>query len=48
MGWIPDAAAIMLKYKIHRLPVADDDDKIIGMVTRTDIFTSLLTSHGGL
>lgn len=45
---VADAAALMLKYKIHRLPVADDDDKIIGVVTRTDIFTAMLNSHGAL
>lgn len=38
---VADAAAIMLKYKIHRLPVKDDAGKIVGMVTRTDIFTAL-------
>jgi len=38
---LSDAAAIMLKYKIHRLPVKDDAGKIVGMVTRTDIFTAL-------
>jgi len=38
---VADAAAVMLKYKIHRLPVKDDSERIIGMVTRTDIFTAL-------
>jgi len=37
---IADAAGIMLKYKIHRLPVVEDN-KLVGMVTRTDIFTAL-------
>lgn len=35
------AACIMLKYKVHRLPIVDDKKKCIGMVTRTDIFTAL-------
>jgi CBS domain-containing protein len=37
------AACIMLKYKVHRLPIVDNSDrkKCIGMVTRSDIFTAL-------
>ena len=35
------AACIMLKYKVHRLPIVHDNKKCIGMVTRTDIFTAL-------
>lgn len=36
-----DAAALMLKHKVHRVPVVDADAQVIGMVTRTDIFTAL-------
>jgi CBS domain-containing protein len=39
------AAAIMLKYKVHRLPIVDDNKKCIGMVTRTDIFTALTVDN---
>lgn len=41
---IGDAAALMLKYDVHRIPVTERSNgsgKIIGMVTRTDIFTAL-------
>lgn len=36
-----DAACLMLKHKIHRIPVVDKNAQVIGMVTRTDIFTAL-------
>lgn len=36
-----DAAALMLKHKVHRIPVVDSDARLLGMVTRTDIFTAL-------
>ena len=38
---VEQAAIIMLKYKVHRLPVVDDDAKIVGMITRTDVFTAM-------
>eukprot|EP00878_Enallax_costatus_P008328 GHUV01008706.1.p1 GENE.GHUV01008706.1~~GHUV01008706.1.p1 ORF type:complete len:196 (+),score=41.42 GHUV01008706.1:179-766(+) len=38
---VRDAAALMLKHKVHRIPVVDSDARVIGMVTRTDIFTAL-------
>ncbi|KAK3258106.1 hypothetical protein CYMTET_32835 [Cymbomonas tetramitiformis] len=38
---IADAAAIMLKHKIHRVPVVDDDGKVVGVCSRKDIFTAL-------
>lgn len=38
---IADAAAIMLKHKIHRIPVVDDDGKVVGVCSRKDIFTAL-------
>jgi len=39
---IGDAAALMLAKKIHRLPVTDGEGKLIGIVSRTDIFKPLL------
>jgi CBS-domain-containing membrane protein len=36
-----DAAALMLKHKVHRIPVVDNEAHVIGMVTRTDIFKAL-------
>eukprot|EP00191_Tetraselmis_sp_GSL018_P004534 CAMPEP_0177596418 /NCGR_PEP_ID=MMETSP0419_2-20121207/11048_1 /TAXON_ID=582737 /ORGANISM="Tetraselmis sp., Strain GSL018" /LENGTH=140 /DNA_ID=CAMNT_0019088281 /DNA_START=812 /DNA_END=1234 /DNA_ORIENTATION=+ len=38
---VSDAAAIMLKYGIHRLPIVDDDKRVVGIVTRTDISKAL-------
>ena len=39
---ISDAAEIMDKHKVNRLPVVDDDDKLIGIITRGDIIGSLV------
>ncbi|PKA60844.1 CBS domain-containing protein CBSX1, chloroplastic [Apostasia shenzhenica] len=36
-----DAAALMLKKKIHRIPILNDEQQVIGIVTRSDIFTAL-------
>ncbi|KAL5990152.1 hypothetical protein ACLOJK_011049 [Asimina triloba] len=36
-----DAAALMLKNKIHRIPIVNETGQVIGMVTRTDIFQAL-------
>jgi len=36
------AAGVMLQNKVHRLPVVDMADNLVGMVTRTDIFEPLL------
>jgi CBS domain-containing protein len=30
-----------LQYKIHRIPIVDDDRRVVGMVTRTDLFHAL-------
>jgi CBS domain-containing protein len=38
---VQDAAAAMLKHKVHRIPIVDDKARCIGIVTRTDIFTAL-------
>ncbi|WIA32713.1 hypothetical protein OEZ86_005899 [Tetradesmus obliquus] len=42
---VRDAAALMLKHKVHRIPVVDSQAQVIGMVTRTDIFTALEAGH---
>ena len=39
---IGEAAALMLARGIHRLPVADAEGRLIGIVSRTDIFAPLL------
>jgi CBS domain-containing protein len=38
---VADAACLMLKHKVHRIPIVDQQAKLIGIVTRTDIFTAL-------
>ncbi|XP_010933173.1 uncharacterized protein [Elaeis guineensis] len=38
-----DAAALMLKMKIHRIPILNEKQRVVGMVTRTDIFQALET-----
>ncbi|KAF6253089.1 hypothetical protein COO60DRAFT_1549247 [Scenedesmus sp. NREL 46B-D3] len=37
---VRDAAALLLKHKVHRVPIVDADARVVGMVTRTDIFTA--------
>jgi CBS domain-containing protein len=39
---IGEAAALMLARGIHRLPVVDGEGRLIGIVSRTDIFAPLL------
>jgi len=39
---ISDAAEIMDKHKVNRLPVVDNDDKLIGIITRGDIIGALV------
>ncbi|XP_058101275.1 uncharacterized protein LOC131245684 [Magnolia sinica] len=36
-----DAAALMLKMKIHRIPIVNEGGQVVGIVTRTDIFKAL-------
>ncbi|CAM6115735.1 unnamed protein product [Calypogeia fissa] len=38
---VQDAAALMLKNKVHRIPVVNSSLQVVGIVTRTDIFTAL-------
>jgi CBS domain-containing protein len=38
---VSDAAGLMLKHKVHRLPVVSESGELVGMVSRTDIFTAL-------
>jgi CBS domain-containing protein len=39
---ISDIAELMLRMKINRLPVVDEDDNILGIVTRADIVRSMI------
>lgn len=43
---VVDAAALMLKYKIGRIPVVNSKKKVVGIVSRTDIFTALSSFNG--
>lgn len=38
---VKDAAALMLRMKIHRIPILNEDGQVIGMVTRSDVFQAL-------
>ncbi|KAL5213919.1 hypothetical protein ABZP36_003071 [Zizania latifolia] len=39
-----EAAALMLKEKVHRIPVVNEQQQVIGIVTRTDVFQALEAS----
>lgn len=43
---VVDAAALMLKYKIGRVPVVNSKKKVVGIVSRSDIFTALSSFDG--
>lgn len=43
---VADAACLMLKHKVHRIPIVDYKTKVVGIVTRTDIFTALALGSG--
>lgn len=38
---VSDAAVLMLKNKIHRIPIVNSTNQVVGIVTRTDIFSAL-------
>ncbi|XP_006648122.1 uncharacterized protein YtoI-like [Oryza brachyantha] len=38
---VMDAAALMLKKKIHRLPIVNQEKQVIGIVTRADVLREL-------
>ncbi|KAH0461036.1 hypothetical protein IEQ34_008611 [Dendrobium chrysotoxum] len=38
---VKDAAALMLRMKIHRIPILNQQKQVIGIVTRSDIFEAL-------
>ena len=35
-----------LQHKVHRIPIVDYETKVVGIVTRTDIFTALALDSG--
>jgi CBS domain-containing protein len=42
---IIDAAQAMLDYKVSGLPVVDDNEKLVGILTESDIFRMLVKSR---
>lgn len=40
---VMDAASLMLKMKIHRIPILNEERQVIGMITRTDLLEALQT-----
>ncbi len=42
----PDACPCALQHKVHRIPVVDYNTQVVGIVTRTDIFTALALNEG--
>ncbi len=40
---VNEIADLMLSMKINRLPVVDDDNRVIGIVTRADIVKSMIS-----
>ena len=36
-----EAAALMLKEKVHRIPIVNEQQQVTGIVTRTDVFQAL-------
>jgi CBS domain-containing protein len=43
---VEEAAIMMLKYKVHRLPVMNKAGKLAGIITRTDVFTAMAMDTG--
>ncbi|MCY7393858.1 MAG: CBS domain-containing protein, partial [Leptolyngbyaceae cyanobacterium CAN_BIN12] len=41
-----DAAQLMHDRKVHRLPVVDASDRVIGILTRGDIIRSMAADQG--
>ncbi|HAJ95919.1 MAG TPA: hypothetical protein DCP02_06775 [Actinobacteria bacterium] len=39
---VSEAANLMIKYNINRLPVMDEQDNMVGIVTRADIVRSMI------
>ena len=44
---ISDAACLMLKYKVDRIPIVDNAKRCVGIVTRTDVFTAMTMDSPG-
>lgn len=44
---VPDAAAAMVRNRVHRLPVADDNGRLLGIVSTVDIMRAVANGAGG-
>jgi len=40
---VSDAVKIMVKHRVNRIPVVDENNKVIGIVARADILRSMLS-----
>ena len=45
-GTVEKAAVVMREKKVEGLPVVDDDDKVVGIITETDIFNVMIDITG--
>jgi acetoin utilization protein AcuB len=50
--FVEDAARLIVENKVGGLPVVDEDERVIGVITETDIFRAFIelyrAGHGGL
>jgi acetoin utilization protein AcuB len=44
---IEDAAHLMVEHKIGGLPVVDDQNRVVGIITETDIYRTFVEMFGG-
>ena len=44
---IMQAGAMLIAKGIHRMPVVDDEGKILGVISREDIFNEVLKKNFG-
>lgn len=45
-NYVETAARLMREYKVSGLPVIDDDEKLVGIITETDIFDAFIDILG--
>jgi len=42
---VMETAALMLKFEVHRLPVVSASGQLVGLISRSDIFSALLSKY---
>ena len=47
-AFVPEAARLMTEHGIERLPVVDEEDRLVGIVTRRDLITVFLRSDAAI